>query len=209
MNQPVDNTLGQLLTEVSGLFLRFGIKSLTMDDIARHLRMSKKTLYQCVSDKNDLVLKVVEFTQSQDKDEVCGFFESSGNAIDKLFEVSRMISLKFKNVHPSIFFDLQKYHPDAWNQIRSFKQEFVYGCLHTNTEEGKREGLYRPETDPDLTAKLWISRMDDMMNPDLYPADQYDFPVLHREMLIHHIRGIASEQGRAYLNQKIEQLNTK
>jgi AcrR family transcriptional regulator len=204
-----EDKLNELLDHVNLLFLRYGIKSLTMDDISRHLHISKKTLYQFVSDKNDLVTRAMFRARELDECMINGISMKGLNAIDEMFEVSKHVTEELKDIHPSIFYDLEKYHPDAWNSFQEFKYSFVFGRLKSNVERGIQEGLYRPDLKPDLAAKMWVSRIDSILSSrkDLYAG--YSFTELYLETLRHHIRGLATDEGIAYLKKKIQQQKDK
>ena len=195
----------EILKEAQDLFMRYGIKSLTMDDIARHLRISKKTLYKIVKDKDDLVTKSLAQEQTCHMEEIDEISSKDFNAIDEMIEVSKRVTRRFKNIHPSIFYDLEKYHPRAWGEFVDFKMKYIYQCLHANVERGKEEGLYRKDVNPDIAARLWLSRIDELMDPDRYPSDRYKFHELYVEMLRHHIRGIGTEKGIEYLKKRVKE----
>jgi AcrR family transcriptional regulator len=99
--------------------MRYGIKSLTMDDISRHLGISKKTLYLVATDKKDLVKQCVELTVNAEECMLCDITAQKGNAIDEMFDVNKRISQKLQNVQPAVMYDLQKYYPEAWKAMES------------------------------------------------------------------------------------------
>ena len=115
----------ELFMQTSELFLLNGIKSLTMNDIAGKLGISKKTLYNYVSDKNDLVKKCIQMHIHSNEcamQEVCN---ESHNAIEELINMSKVAGEEMSKIHPSILFDLQKYHPEAWGLIREFEDKTI------------------------------------------------------------------------------------
>lgn len=200
-------TKEQLLLAITELFMRYGIKSLTMDDISRHLGISKKTLYQFVSDKKDLVKQCVELTVAAEQCMLCGFVEEKGNAIDELFLVNKRISEKLQNIQPAVMFDLQKYYPEAWKLMENHKHCFIYEMMVKNINDGIAEGLYRENVHPEIVAKIYVSMIDKMFDAEFFPNRPFSFEVLHREIARYHIRGIANEKGVAYLTKKIKDEN--
>lgn len=197
----------ELLGKAAQLFMRFGIKSMTMDDMARQLGISKKTLYQFVSDKNDLVVKVMQGIVHREKEvsiKLCAIYD---NAIDMLFELSKDISQKFGQIHPSINYDLEKYHPEAWKIFEEFRTTFVADCIEENIINGIKQGLFRDNLDPYIISRLYANKMELCTDSEVFPADKYDFKDIHLELMRYHIRGIASEEGLAYLKQKIKNDN--
>lgn len=200
----MEERLQEILPKVTETFMRFGIKSVTMDDIARNLRISKKTLYQFVSDKNDLVSKCIRHEHSEDKCRIKEILDRNLNAIDEIFAIMEMVSEQLKQVHPSIFYDLEKYYPEAWNEFHSFKNEFVHDIIRNNIEKGKAEGHYRPDVNAVVIARMYVNRMDDLWNPDVFPPSEFKFHDLYLEVMRYHIRGIASQAGIDYLVQKVK-----
>jgi len=196
-------TKEQLLFAVTELFMRYGIKSLTMDDISSHLGISKKTLYLHVTDKKDLVKQCVELTVNTEQCMLCEVPAPKGNAIDELFFVNKRISEKLQNVQPAVMFDLQKYYPDAWKVMENHKQCFIYEMMVKNINDGIAEGLYRDNVNPEIVAKIYVGLIDKMFDPDFFPSNKYSFEFLHREIARYHIRGIASEKGKNYLTKKL------
>ena len=200
----MEEKLLEILPKVTETFMKFGIKSVTMDDIARNLRMSKKTLYQFVSDKNDLVSKCIRQEHSEDKCRIKEILDRDLNAIDEMFAITEMVSEQLKQVHPSIFYDLEKYYPEAWNEFHSFKNEFVFDIIRKNIEKGKAEGHYRSDVNALVIARLYVNRMDDIWNPDVFPSNEFNFHELYLEVMRYHIRGIASQEGIDYLVHKVK-----
>jgi TetR/AcrR family transcriptional regulator, cholesterol catabolism regulator len=197
----------ELLGKTAQLFMRFGIKSMTMDDIARQLGISKKTLYTFVSDKNDLVIKVLQSIVDHEKQMVGLLCEKHENAIDMLFELSKEISQKFGQIHPSIHYDMEKYHPEANTIFQEFKTTFIANCIMQNIERGIEQGLYRDNLDPFVISRLYAGKMEMCSDGSTFPADKYSYHSIHLELMRYHIRGIASETGLAYLKQKIKNDN--
>lgn len=197
----------ELMGKVAQLFMRYGIKSMTMDDISRHLGVSKKTLYLYVTDKNDLVYKVMEGVINREKAVANELCEKHENAIDMLFELSKDVAQKFGRIHPSINYDLEKYHPEAWKIFTEFRTVFITKCVEDNIERGIRQGLYRDNLDPYLIARFHSSKMHLCSDGETFPPDRYTFSRIHLEMMRYHIRGIASEKGLEYLKEKVKKEN--
>ncbi len=184
--------------------MRYGIKSVTMDDVARNLGMSKKTLYKYVTDKRDLVKKVMMMGRQEDVRVISEVMSKNLNAIDENFEISKFVVEKVKNIHPSIFYDLEKYYSDAWKVFEEHKQEFIYDCVYQNLEKGMKEGLYRNDLNASIISKLYVSKMDDIWDTQLFPPGEYRFDKVYMEMFRYHIRGIASDKGIEYLIEKVK-----
>ncbi len=192
-----------ILAEAGKVFMRLGIRSVNMDDIAQHLRISKKTLYQYVKDKNELVLRTVRQIGDHHRECILGICTHGHNAIDESFEITRWVASQVGQIHPSVHFDLQKYHPEAWDLLESTERADIYRCISGNLKKGIAEGLYREDLDIEIIARIYISRFDVTFDGKLFPADQYRFEDVIWELFRYHIRGIASDKGRKYLIKKV------
>lgn len=193
----------EFIESVMELFMRYGIKSLTMDEIARKLGISKKTIYKYVSDKNDLVNQCVRMAVSNEECILCDVQEQVGNAIDILLDVNKRVSEKVQNVQPSVMYDIERYYPEAHKIMQNHKKEFIFNMVKENMELGIKEGLYRNNLIPEVIASSYIAMTSQIFNPDPMNPPEYDFKTLHKEIARYHIRGIASEKGRKYLKEKL------
>ncbi|MFT4756749.1 MAG: AcrR family transcriptional regulator [Vicingaceae bacterium] len=197
----------QLFEKVSQLFMRYGIKSMTMDEVARQLGISKKTLYQFVDNKKDLVKKMMEFHIDGEQCSLEATFSKCDNAIDEIMEMTKEVGSQMKEMHPSVMFDMRKYHPEAFQILVNHKDEFVRKCIHNNLENGIKEGFYRTNLNPEIVTELYLSMMSSIMNPENTPSKDINVHEVHGEMMRYHIRGIASSKGREYLKQKFREEN--
>lgn len=194
----------EIIESTLQLFMKLGIKSVTMDDVARHLGISKKTLYKLVEDKNDLVRKSLSFgcdIETIEIDKICNL---SLNAIDESFEISNYVFKHIRSIHPSIVFDLQKYHPEAWKEFRENKKSQINQCYMNNIAKGIKEGLYRNDINGEIVTKFYTSRFEVMFDQELFPPDKFDPAETYLEIFRYHIRGIASEKGLEYLVKKMK-----
>lgn len=202
MNQKTD----KLFVRVSCLFSRFGIKSLTMDDIARELGISKKTLYQQVEDKKDLVKKVVEIDLRKREEYFAIIKNRSLNAIEEVFEVNKLVNKMIKETNPVREFDLQKYYPEIYDVVNQRRRERMYRAMKENLQKGKNEGLYRKDLKEEIISKLYIARMENMFHKDLETVIEFTSPKFIYEVFVYHIRGIASEKGIKFFEKNIYRL---
>jgi len=197
----------EILIKVGDLFFRFGIKSMTMDEIARQLGISKKTLYQFVENKNDLVVKVMQMKLKEEKECIYQLYNTGGNPIDELMEITQFVRTNMKEIHPSVLFDLKKYHADAWQLMSEHKETFIYSSIMHNLKEGVKGGLYRDNLVPEIIAKLYLGMVNVVIDKANFPDMDYSQAELHEQMIRYHIRGIASEKGRSYLKEKFKANN--
>ena len=190
------------LKRVEELFLRFGIKSITMDDVARELGISKKTLYQFVESKDDLVQKMLTRHIEQEKTMCTMLFGTASNALEEMYMVIEGDTQQLKQMKANIIHDLQRYHHEAWEKVSEYQRGFLYSVVRNNLERGIREGLYRSDFDIDIVTKLHISGSLQLFNDDIFPHTQYKYDQVFREYMLHYLYGIASEKGLAHLKSK-------
>ena len=194
-----------IIQKASTLFMRYGIKSMTMDEMARQMGISKKTLYQFVDNKKDLVKKVMLQHIDTQQCHIQDVFNEKVNAIDALMEMTKVVSAEMKEIHPSVMFDLKKYHPEAFGILQEHKQSFIYRNIKNNLEVGIESGLYRDNLNPELLTHLYLSMVNSIMDPENLAGNDFSYADLHAEMMRYHIRGIASANGREYLKKKFKQ----
>jgi AcrR family transcriptional regulator len=202
----IDPKETEILVRALQVFLRCGIKSVTMDDIANELKISKKTLYNYVKDKKELVLKVMDLNCCDDCSVCDKIKESSANAIDELLDISNHISLKLQSIHPSLHFDLEKYYPQAWNKMQEHHAGYVLKSIESNINRGIKEGLYRKDIVADIIARIYISKIDIVFNSEVFPPNKYNFLEVYKETLYYHLQGITSDKGKEYLKKKLKKI---
>lgn len=201
----MDEKTQEILEKAAAVFMRFGIKSITMDDIARELGISKKTLYIHVKDKNDLVYKIIESKVQMDQFTCTAARDGSKNAIAEFFDMRRYVLENIKMINPSLFMDLQKYHSDAWDLLMKHKMQFINASIEENIRRGIQEGLYREDIRIDIVSRLILSSGDLILEGKAFPWPEFNLEDVFNTMTRFQIRGLASDKGIKYLQQHISQ----
>jgi TetR/AcrR family transcriptional regulator, cholesterol catabolism regulator len=184
------------------IFMKYGIRSVSMDDISREMGISKKTLYQHVRNKADLVNQMLDFTFNEFEQKIEQIHQKKMNAIDDLLGMSRIVDEHMKDVNWVVTYDLQKYYPNLHVKYMKRKREFTYAYLRENIEKGIHENIYRDDLNIDLIAKLYIRKIEDLHDPDFRNDDQMTFPEVFQVMFENHIRGISNENGIKYFEER-------
>jgi transcriptional regulator with XRE-family HTH domain len=192
-----------ILIKVRELYMKFGIKGITMDDVSREIGISKKTLYQFVTDKDELVGKIIDHEIIQRQQEICNCFKVGYNAIEELFEISLFMNKLLREQNPATEHDLRKYYPHHYQKIVKVRREGIFNYILLNLKKGKKEGLYRSEMDEEIIARLYLSRSEILNSNDLFTVEELTSAKIHGELLIYHVRGIATEKGIGELEKKI------
>lgn len=194
----------EILERASMVYMKYGIKTVTMDDLARELGISKKTIYKYFADKSDLIRSIIELKTEMDKAISMNYMQHSENAIDDLFLLGQLVVEHFNNINPTVFLDLRKYHPDAWAIMEKHKWGFVLSMIQENISRGIQEGLYRSEIVPGIVARLYVSATDVIMDTRTFPWPEFKFQHVFVEMINFHIYGMVNDEGRKYLLQKLQ-----
>ena len=199
----------KILKKSSEMFMTYGIKSVTMDDISRANGISKKTLYRYVDNKADLLNKVLVLQNEEEKLALIECKEQANNAIEEMILISRYVNKLLQSINPSAVYDLQKYYIEHWNLMRSLHEKYIFNLIKENLKIGIQENLYRDDMNIDIVAKLYGGTSHLILDTNLFPINQYKRSDLHREMVRYHLHSIVSEKGHDvleeyYKNQKME-----
>ena len=199
----MDEKHGNFLLRVYELYNRYGIKSVTMDDVARELGISKKTLYECIEDKSELVKHVMEMVNNYHSKNLWEITSRGMNAIEELFEVNRYMTQMIKEQNPTLGYDMQKYYPELHQSLMQEQRHRMHDAILANLVKGVEEGLYRKDMNVDIISKLHMTRMEYRYRQDSYQMNNIDSQDVMREIFIYHLHGIANENGIKILNEKL------
>ncbi len=177
------------------LYRRYGVKSVTMDEIASQLGVSKKTIYHSFSDKNELVDAVIVDMLNYNM-ECCQKDKTKAqNAIEEVYLAMEMLEVMFENMNPSILFDIERNHPATFEKFKQHKYKYLFQVVKDNIERGKREELYRPEINSDVVAKIRLETMMMPFNEDLFPKSKYSLVFLEQQLIEYYLFGLVSLKG--------------
>ncbi|GAC1382047.1 MAG: TetR/AcrR family transcriptional regulator [Hymenobacter sp.] len=190
----------RILHHAASLFMRIGIKSVSMDDIAASMAMSKKTLYKWFANKDEIVHAVMEQHLASTQHDCARLLQESGSAIDELFRMMDWMKQQFADVHPGIFYDLQKFYPLTWQLWVAHKNQYILAQITANLQRGMAEGLYRADLDVAVLARLRLAQIELAFNADVFPAREFDVQRRQQVILEHFMLGIASLKGHKLIN---------
>jgi len=198
----------RILEKAHELFMRYGVRSVSMDDIAAQLGMSKKTLYQYYADKEELVDAVLSALLENNRKECLSDRQKAENALHEVFQAFDMIQEMFSNMNPSIVFDLEKYHPAVYKKFQHHKQVFMFQVIKQNLEKGVKEELYRPEINVDILTRYRIESMMLPFNAEVFPNNRTHLAGIQEEILEHFLYGLSTPKGHRLI-QKYKQQRQK
>ena len=200
MTQSQNNNLQPIYQAAVDLFKRLGLKSVSMDDIARELGMSKKTLYQMVENKEDLIAKVMKCDFEADKAMFARNANEAIDAIDEYLRNSRYFIREMREISPTTLHDLQKYYPKIWREMfQDHHQQFQLDLIR-NLERGMEEGLYRENLDPEVISTLYSGMMGMVIDRQAFPNHERPLSDIVRQMTEYHFQGIVNQFGRDRLD---------
>lgn len=194
----------KILIAAGDLFMKYGVRSVSMDDIAHNLTMSKKTLYQYFQDKDELVLLATQAHMEIEMAEYNEVEENSINAIDELVGVNKCMRRDFKNMNPSLLFDLQKYHPNAWQEWVNFKNVYIRSQVARNLKRGIREGFFRDEIDPEVIATLRVEMVQMAFDESVFSRERLTLKELQLMFFDLFVQGILTEKGKQLYKEYLE-----
>lgn len=200
----IDPTYKKIMETVRALAWNKGIKNFNFDDICQEVGIDREKLFKYIDSEEDLVRKVLEFERRSFKIIFDEYDFEGVNAIDILMTVSREMSLNFKNLSPSLTFDLKKYYPAIYQEHFQTRIDFIFEKIKINIEKGINQGIYREDLSVELVARLYISRLIDIHNPDFFPPEKYSFSMLFEVMFENFIYSIAKPEGIKYFEDKIK-----
>ena len=181
--------------KANDLFRRYGVKSITMDEIAAQLGVSKKTIYQYFSDKDELVEVIVKQTIEFAQQTCENNRNNSKDAIDELFQAMDFVQQIFSGMNPAMMYDLERFHPQSYRIFLDHKNKYLFDIIRSNLKRGIAEELYRPEINIDIIAKFRLEAMMIAFNQDVYPASKFNLGELHTAIIEHFLFGVASLKG--------------
>ena len=178
------------------LVMKFGLRSVSMDDIAGSVGMSKKTLYHHYQDKHELVTVVIEGVLA-DNQCICQQHEKAAeNAVHEIFLAMEMMVEMFQTMNPSIIFEMQKYYPVAYEKFHQHKTKFLLCHMQQNMERGIKEELYRTDVNPQILARFRVESMFIPFNPDFQRSlKNYNLLELEEQIITHFLFGLVTLKG--------------
>lgn len=184
--------------------MRYGFKSVSMDDIALDMGVSKKTLYQLVASKEALIEDIMAVIRQRD---TCVLEQSAREALDAIDEFlrnSRHFVQEMRKVSPITLYDLKKYYNKIWQlQMQAHLNDFV-GCIGQNITRGVAEGLYRADLHPSIIARLYGATVMALIDTELFPAKETPIDHIITQHAIYHLNGIISDKGRLQLQNYLQ-----
>ena len=189
-----------ILEKSSELFLKLGFKSVTMDDIASEMGISKKTIYIHFSNKTDLVEECTMYIFHKIAENINCIRVLKKNPIEELYEIKKMVMVHLHDERGSTEYQLQKYYPKIFIALRKKQFQIMEECIVDNIKKGVGEGIYRENINVDFIGRIYFSGVTSLKDQEIFPSDQFPINLLMDDFLEYHLRGIVTPKGRKILN---------
>jgi AcrR family transcriptional regulator len=183
------------------LFLKAGIKSVTMDDIAKHLGISKKTIYHFFKDKNELVIALVKKKLKEDEEQMAEIISKSTDVIEEMINMMKCSEDIMSRINPIVIHDMQKYHPDAWKEFQNFKSEVLVCTMAQLLEKGIVQGYIRPDIDVKVMSLMRVHQLELGFNPAVFPIAEYNTWSVQQQFQEHFNYGVCTLKGFKLLDE--------
>ena len=201
-----------ILERILSMFMRYGIRSITMDDIARELGVSKKTLYHDFEDKHDLINRVIDYDMLQSRRFMEEIHRMDLDAIEEVFLVNSRIHQNRARYNPTFYYDLKRHYPDTYQRWLGEKRQNMFGLITENLQKGKREGVYREEIHEHTIGKLYLARIEMLDSNEIIDGHQTLSAEFLQEIFSYHLHGICNGNGLktlAEFKEKSENIQVK
>jgi AcrR family transcriptional regulator len=195
----------KILETSNELFLNLGFKSVTMDEIAKKMGVSKKTIYKYFENKTELVAAVTDYMFDTVSCGIEGICALQMNPIEEIFSIKKLVMKHLKDEKSSPQYQLQKYYPEIYASLTQKQFHIMQVCVVNNLKQGIEKGLYRTHIDLEFISRIYFNGMVGIKNKDLFPLTDYSMNTLINHYLEYHLRGIATEKGLQELNNQLIQ----
>jgi AcrR family transcriptional regulator len=190
----------KILKKAIDLFINFGFKSVTMDDIASEMHISKKTIYSHFNNKTKLVEAATFCVFETISNEINCICEMQKNPIEELYEIKKSVMLHLKNEKTSPHYQLCKYYPEINESLKKKQFELMQACVVNNFERGIEMGLYRTNLNEEFVSRIYFLGITGIKDENLFPTNVFTKTKIMDNFLEYHLRGIITKEGLYTLN---------
>lgn len=191
----------KIINKAKEMFLKLGFKSITMDDIACEMCISKKTIYKYFSNKDILIEESIDLLHKEVKETMDAIISKNYNAIEENFEIKRMFREMFKSAESSPIYQLKKHYPDIYNKVLNIQVSICEDCFRKNILKGIKEGLYRENLDVENYVKFYYTLIFTINENTMLEKESHE---LELKALEYHIRAMATLAGIIELEKHLE-----
>lgn len=196
----------RILKNFERLVFRFGIRSITMDDVAKQMGISKKTIYKFYKNKREVVHSLVIHKLKEDQIAIVKIQRKSKNIVDEIFGLMKHLSIEFPKINPTVFYELQKYYPLTWKLFKDFKLNCVLGMIEAGLKKGIKDGVVRKDINIQILTRLRIEEIEMGFNNAIFPSNKFKIIDVQLALVEHFLYGICTLKGHQLI-MKYKQLS--
>ncbi len=194
----------KIIQKAAELHFKYGIKNVTMDQIAHELGISKKTIYTYFLNKNDLVAQTVDYIFDKVQSEIDKIYSLKLNPYQELFHVKGIIKGMLANTKITPYFQLKKYYPEIAKKLERRKFESMMELLEHNLNKGMKKGYYKEDLDKEFIKRIYFANIKNINDEEIFPPEDFNLPQLMDTFLMMFLSGISTKKGRKKLKEVIE-----
>ena len=202
----MDKAFVQMIEKVRKFLLQEGMGDISLEKLET-IGISKDEISKYVDSKEELVEKILEFERTSFMKIFLDYNFEGQNAIDILFIVSQEINDRFENVSPSVTREFEKHFPEIYKKHMDQRMAFIFDKIQINVEKGIAQGMYREDLSAEIVGRMYLSRLEDMHNPELYPPERFKFGTIYDTMIDSFVKSIATEDGLTYYRHRKQLLS--
>jgi len=196
----------KLIESITPILLKYGVRSVSMDDMAKMLGISKKTIYSHIENKKGLIQTVISSYIKKEQKEVSKIRKKASNAIEEMTLIARFNIDSLRTMSPMIVYELKKYHPSTWKYIETTHFEFIKTTIQNNLIRGKKENLYRDDVDENIITQLYFGLSMVCIDEDVFDSETIPLSTRFSSMIIYHLNGVTNEKGKKELKKQIKNI---
>lgn len=192
----------RILQAAARLFMELGVRSVSMDEVAKVLSISKKTIYKHYQDKNQLVFDTISKHISEMETNTSLIMSKEDNPVLQIAKIADFVLEMNKNVHPSVLFDLQKFYPDSYSHLIEHRNRYALQSVNQNLKKGIEQGLFRNDMNRQRVARIYMCLIFSMFQNTLFEGEDHrDFRDEYIETIKYHLHAVTTEKGKSIFNE--------
>lgn len=197
----MDKEFVQIIEKVRAYLYKNGISGFSFEKM-KDFGVSRSDILKFVGSEEELVEKILEYERKSFESIFLQYNFEGQNAIDILFIVSQEINDRFEDVTPSVTMELESHFPEAYKNHMAARMEFIFDKIQINIQKGIDQGMYRNDLSCEMVGRMYLSRLEDMHNPELYPPERFKFGTIYDTMIDDFVKSIGTEGGISYYRQR-------
>ena len=178
-----------------------------MDDLAKAIGVSKKTIYEKFKDKDELVLESVKYMLLDNQEKTEEAYKNSKNAIEQLISILQLMENMIRGLNMVCYIDMQKFYPKAFQYLQEHKKSFLSKCIVENLNQGIKENLYREDLNVEIVAKYRMESAMIVFQNNAFPQNEYDIVKVNAEVFLIYMYGITTEKGHKLISKYFNKKN--